>query len=60
MMMQFVQYKSEQQFNVQQMMEEDQSELQVRRGGVGLGLPWTAALAFPGNPPPPTISSGAH
>jgi hypothetical protein len=28
-MMQFVQYKSEQQLNMQQMMEEDQSELQV-------------------------------
>lgn len=29
MMMQFTQYKCEQQYSVQQMMEEDQNELQV-------------------------------
>ena len=29
MMMQYTQYKCEQQYNVQQMMEEDRSELQV-------------------------------
>ena len=62
MMMQYVQYKSEQQFTAQQMAEEDQNELQVRMlvwdsgggwGGVIEGI--RPSVVRPGTMPPATL-----